>query len=67
MDVMEAERKKQLQNKLKFDREYTGNLLETLKDEETKAKDMLDEKTKLQNKLAIEKYDLDELKALYGE
>jgi hypothetical protein len=37
---------KKISNSLKFQREIATNLMERLKEEETKAKDMLDEKIK---------------------
>lgn len=43
----EREQLKKIQNSLKFQKENANCLMERLKDEETKGKDMLDEKIKL--------------------
>ena len=44
----EREQIKKIQNSLKFQKETANNVMERLKEEETKAKDMLDEKIKQQ-------------------
>ena len=62
----EAEREqiKKISNSLKFQKENANSLMERLKDEETKAKDMLDEKIRLQNSLNQLNEDLGEGKAI---
>lgn len=45
----EREQIKKIQNSLKFQKETANNVMERLKEEETKAKDMLDEKIKQQH------------------
>ena len=47
----EREQIKKIQNSLKFAKETATNVMERLKEEETKAKDMLDEKIKQQQNL----------------
>lgn len=59
MEVREKERTNELQSQIKADREHTEDLLETLKDEEGKAKDMLDEKVRLENELKLNNEDLE--------
>ena len=44
----EREQLKKISNSLKFKKENATNLMEQLKEEETKGKDMLDEKIRLQ-------------------
>lgn len=58
----DAEREviKKIQNSLKFQKENATNLMERLKNEETKGKDMLDEKIKLQQALHQLQEDLNE-------
>jgi len=58
MVVKEKERENELQSQIKADREYTEHLLETLRDEEGKAKDMLDNKVRLENELKLNNEDL---------
>ena len=67
MEVKEKERTNELQSQIKADREYTEFLLETLKDEESKAKDMLDEKIKLENELKLSNEDLDKQNKTVGD
>lgn len=58
----EQEKKVELQTKTKSDSVYVENLLITLKDEEGKAKDMLDEKIRLENEMKLSQEDLDKIK-----
>lgn len=58
----EREQLKKISNQLKFQKENATNLMERLKDEETKGKDMLDEKIKLQQQLNQVSEDLNEAK-----
>ena len=51
---------KKISNSLKFKREVATNLMEQLKEEETKGKDMLDEKIRLQNELNTNTEDMNE-------
>ena len=62
MAIKEKEKQEELQSKLKADKEYTEILLNTLRDEEGKAKDMLDNKVRLENELKIDHEDLDKFK-----
>ena len=59
MKIKENEKQAELQSKITADREFTENLLNTLKDEEGKAKDMLDEKVRLENELKLNNEDLE--------
>ena len=58
----EREQLKKISNSLKFQREVASDLMERLKEEETKAKDMLDEKIKQQQQLTQDNVDLSEAK-----
>ena len=58
----EKSQMKKLKVLLQFMDEKTANLLELLKDEETKAKDMLDEKIALANEMNLQKEILNEEK-----
>jgi hypothetical protein len=62
--IFDAEREqlKKISNSLKFKKENAENLMERLKDEETKAKDLLDEKIKLQQILSQNTEELNEEK-----
>ena len=53
LEELEAERKRNLENTLKFDKELKSKLQELYNDEEAKARTLLDEKTKLENKLKL--------------
>lgn len=68
MDVL-ADREKQkiveLQSKIKADSKYVEHILNTLKDEEGKAKDMLDEKVRLENEMKLNQEDLDRYKEIH--
>lgn len=59
MEIKEKERGNELSSQIKADREYTEVLLKTLQDEEGKAKDMLDEKVRLENELKLNNEDLE--------
>lgn len=60
----EREQIKKIQNSLKFQKETANSVMERLKDEETKAKDMLDEKIKQMQNLNTLSEDLGEGRAL---
>ena len=60
----EREQIKKIQNSLKFAKETATNVMERLKEEETKAKDMLDEKIKQQQNLNQLSEDLSDGRAL---
>lgn len=60
----EREQLKKISNSLKFQKEQANHLMERLKEEETRAKDMLDEKIKLQQLLNQNNEDLGEAKAM---
>lgn len=60
----EREQIKKIQNSLKFQKEMANNVMERLKEEETKAKDMLDEKIKQQQNLNQMNEDLSDGRAL---
>lgn len=62
MAIKEREKQEELQSKLRADKEYTEILLNTLRDEEGKAKDMLDNKVRLENELKLNHEDLDKFK-----
>ena len=66
MKQFEAEREqiKKISNSLKFQKEQATNLMEVLKGEETLAKDMLDEKLRLQQNLSQFHEDLLDSKAM---
>lgn len=58
----EKEKLVELGSKIKADSAYVEHILDTLKDEEGKAKDMLDEKVRLENELKLNHEDLDKYK-----
>lgn len=62
MAIKEREKLEEFQSKLKADKEYTEILLNSLRDEEGKAKDMLDTKVRLENELKLDHEDLDRFK-----
>lgn len=70
LDVL-GEREKQkiveLTSKIKSDSKYVEHILATLKDEEGKAKDMLDEKVRLENELKLNQEDLDKYKEVFKD
>ena len=61
-DDAQREQIKKLQNFLKFQKEDATMMMDKLKEEETKAKDMLDEKIKLQQELNQMREDLGDAK-----
>lgn len=64
MGVKEQEKLEEIKSKLKSDREETEIILNNLKDEEGKAKDMLDLKVKLENELKFNNEDLVRMNSL---
>ena len=63
----EREKKVELQSKIKADSIYVEHILATMKDEEGKAKDMLDEKVRLENEMKLNQEDLDRLERTVHE
>jgi hypothetical protein len=62
LDTREKEKIVELNSQIKADSAYVEHILNTLKDEEGKAKDMLDEKVRLENELKLNQEDLDKFK-----
>ena len=60
----EREQIKKVSNSLKFQKEQATSLMDRLKEEETKGKDMLDEKIKIQQELSQLQEDLAEAKQM---
>ncbi|CAI2365613.1 unnamed protein product [Moneuplotes crassus] len=58
----EKEKKVELQSTIDSDSVYVEHLLSTMKDEEGKAKDMLDEKVRLENEYKLSEEDADRLR-----
>lgn len=63
MVIREIEKHTELKSKITADRECTEIMLDTLRDEEGKAKDMLDTKVRLENELKLNHEDLEKMNA----
>jgi FtsZ-binding cell division protein ZapB len=67
LEVREKEKIVELNTTIKADSAYVEHILNVLKDEEGKAKDMLDEKVRLENELKLNQEDLNKYKSTVSD